>query len=431
MASLEAAIILPATPGGGLADRATAPSRVVYSAATCADSLAAPRRSACSPRLRRDAPGAVARRSSPARRAWKTLVGEFVAAAARRRRPAGSTWPRATAPCAPSTRPPARSRGRPTGVPGRLSAADGVVLVRAEDGTRAEPAAADRRRPLDGRRPASPGTLPAVIDGDRALVAGRGLAAVELASGRVLWTDRVGRPTSTAPPVSAGRAAPRRRGGRHPALPRPRDRRAVWTLRTGGALARPAARRRARAAASTSARPTSGSSRCSSDDGETGWRWRSEPTSADARPAPSRPASSSPRTTPCSTRCTAGGNLAWRARAALAPALGAARSSAATCSWPAWRTRSSPSPRDRHAAPASLRTPAEIRTPPLLVGGRIVVGLRDRSVVAYAPAGAPWPPPRPSRREPPAPRRAAAAPPRQPDTAAGTARRLNRLRPAR
>jgi hypothetical protein len=44
-----------------------------------------------------------------------------------------------------------------------------------------------------------------------------------------------------------------------------------------------------------------------------------------------------------------------------------------------------------------LRTSAQIRTPPILVGGFLVVGLRDRSVIAYAlpgsmPAATPEPP---------------------------------------
>ena len=49
----------------------------------------------------------------------------------------------------------------------------------------------------------------------------------------------------------------------------------------------------------------------------------------------------------------------------------------------------------------SLRTSAEIRTPPILAGGYVVVGLRDRSVIAYAlPGTLPATPPA-SRRLPP------------------------------
>ena len=49
----------------------------------------------------------------------------------------------------------------------------------------------------------------------------------------------------------------------------------------------------------------------------------------------------------------------------------------------------------------ALRTPAEIRTPPLVAGSLVLVGLRDRSVIAYAlpgslPADAPAPAEQPS-----------------------------------
>jgi len=48
-----------------------------------------------------------------------------------------------------------------------------------------------------------------------------------------------------------------------------------------------------------------------------------------------------------------------------------------------------------------LRTAAEIWTPPILAGGLVVLGLRDRSVIAYAPAALLPPPPSPL--EPPEP----------------------------
>ena len=55
---------------------------------------------------------------------------------------------------------------------------------------------------------------------------------------------------------------------------------------------------------------------------------------------------------------------------------------------------------DTGARAGSLRTSAEIRTPPILAGGFVVVGLRDRSVIAYALPGT-SPPRRRSRRLPP------------------------------
>jgi outer membrane protein assembly factor BamB len=59
------------------------------------------------------------------------------------------------------------------------------------------------------------------------------------------------------------------------------------------------------------------------------------------------------------------------------------------------------------AKAGSFRTKAEIRTAPLVFGNLVVVGLRDRSVIAFAPAGAVPPPeatpetPEPSVASPP------------------------------
>ena len=50
----------------------------------------------------------------------------------------------------------------------------------------------------------------------------------------------------------------------------------------------------------------------------------------------------------------------------------------------------------------SLRTGAEIRTPPLVLDDLLVVGLRDRSVVAYPrPGASPTPAPAPAPRQTP------------------------------
>jgi hypothetical protein len=46
---------------------------------------------------------------------------------------------------------------------------------------------------------------------------------------------------------------------------------------------------------------------------------------------------------------------------------------------------------DTGAKAGQLRTTSEIRTAPILAGGLVVLGLRDRSVIAYAPG--PPPPP--------------------------------------
>ena len=168
--------------------------------------------------------------------AWKTLLGDFVTAplATDGRRVYVATRDGAVRALDPATGAVA---WKAEGLPGRLSAADGVLLVRGEDGTlwSLQPrTGAVRWKTETGVA----GTLPAVVDGDRALVAGRGLAAVDLASGRVLWSDASGAET-TAPPVAAGS---RLLAGEADGTLRCRDRAtgsSLWTLRTAGALLAP------------------------------------------------------------------------------------------------------------------------------------------------------------------------------------------------
>ena len=266
MGSLERRIIPPAPgrPGTALPP--------VYSAAVVSRSLAL--LLACSPRrrLRRKARGRRGRRSSPSLAAWKTLLGDFVTAplAADGRRVYVATRDGAVRALDQATGAVA---WKAEGFPGRLSAADGVLLVRGEDGTlwSLQPrTGAVRWKTETGVA----GTLPAVIDGDRALVAGRGLAAVELASGRVLWTDGLGcrdDGPSRWPPAPASSA------GEADGTLRCRDRATGSTAVDAPHLRgppRPSARRRGAAAASTSARATSGSSRSRSTRASSGWAWR-------------------------------------------------------------------------------------------------------------------------------------------------------------
>jgi hypothetical protein len=53
------------------------------------------------------------------------------------------------------------------------------------------------------------------------------------------------------------------------------------------------------------------------------------------------------------------------------------------------------------AKAGAYRTSAEIRTAPILVGGLVVMGLRDRSVIAYSPTAAPPPAAAPAEPAPP------------------------------
>jgi outer membrane protein assembly factor BamB len=255
------------------------------------------------------------------------------------------------------------------------------------------------------------GALPAVIDGDRALVAGRGLAAVELASGRAVWADLAGAPT-TAPPVSAGS---RLLAGEGDGTLRCRDREtglSLWVARTAEALLAPPlvdeARRRLYLG-TTDKRIVE----IDLDDGETGWAWR---VGADVAHAglllPGQVLFASHDAVLYSLH--PGGNLDWRASLPsrpLSPPLLVGGYLLLAC----LENELVAFAADTGAPAGRVRTAAEIRTAPIVVpGGLLAVGLRDRSVMAYAlpgSAAAPAAEPAPAPAEPPA------APPTQPPVA--------------
>jgi outer membrane protein assembly factor BamB len=327
---------------------------------------------------------------------WKTLLGEFVVPplAADGRRIYVATRDGVVRALDPAT---GATTWKAEGFPGRLSAADGVLLVRGDDGTlwRLQPRTGAVRWKADT---GVGGTLPAVIDVDRALVAGQGLAAVDLASGRALWGDASGAET-TAPPVTAGS---RLLTGEKDGTLRCRDRTtglSMWVLRTGGPLLAPPlvdAQRRRLYVGTTDKRILE----VSLDKGKAGWAWR---VGADVAHAglllPERVVFASFDAVLYSLH--RGGNLAWRgalpSRPLSAPLLVGGYVLVACLE----NELVALAP-DTGSMAGSFRTSDEIRTPPLLAAGLVVVGLRDRSVIAYAPPGSPLaPPPEPAVEPPP------------------------------
>jgi outer membrane protein assembly factor BamB len=325
----------------------------------------------------------------PAPAAWKTLLGELVAPplATDERRVYVSTREGAVRSLDPAT---GAVLWKAEALPGRLSAAEGYLLVRGEDGTlwSLQPRSGGVRWKSET---GIAGSLPAVVDHDRAFVAGKGLAAVELATGRVLWADTTGAET-TAPPVGTGS---RLLAGEADGTLRCRDRAtgvSMWTLSTSGALVAPPVvdlPSRRLYLGTTDRRILE----ARLDDGRAGWTWR---VGADVGHAglllPGRVLFASFDAVLYALH--RGGNLAWRA------------------SLPS-RPLSAPLPLGDYVAVACLeneiaafvaatgtpagvlRTGAEIRTAPVVAVGRLVVGLRDRSVVGYALPGddpAPAPP---------------------------------------
>jgi outer membrane protein assembly factor BamB len=285
---------------------------------------------------------------------------------------------------------------RVDGVSGRLTAGDGMLLVRGADGTvwSLHPRSGGVRWKADST---VAGELPVILDSGRALVAGRGLAALDLASGTLVWNERSPADV-TAPPVVAGA---RLLVGEADGTLRCRDRAtgvSLWTYRAKGPLVAPPLvdeRRRSVYLGTTDRRIQ----QLSLDHGRAGWRWS---VGADIRSAglllEGRVLFA------CFDAVLyalhPGGNLAWRAPLPSRPLSGPLLVGGyvlVAC----LENDLVGYARDTGTRAGSLRTGAEIRTPPILSGRSILVGLRDRSVVAYKMAGGPAA--RPDRDSPAAP----------------------------
>ena len=268
------------------------------------------------------------------------------------------------------------------GVPGRLSAKDGVLLVRSESGavTSLHPRTGAVRWRVDT---GVAGPLPVVLDGDRALVAGQGLTAIALENGATVWIDRSGAET-TAPPVPT---TARLLTGEKDGTLRCRDRASgvsLWTLRTAEALLAPplVEESHRRLFLGTTDRRIL---EVSLDKGKPGWRWK---VGADIAHAglllhdhvmfASYDA--------VLYALARGGNLAWRgalpSRPLSAPLVVEGRVLVACL-----ENQVVAFDAVSGAKAGSFTTTAEIRTPPILAGKLIVLGLRDRSVIAYGLAG--------------------------------------------
>jgi outer membrane protein assembly factor BamB len=122
-------------------------------------------------------------------------------------------------------------------VPGKAAAAAGAVVLRQSAGTVVSfhPKNGGARWSVES---GVSGSLPPVIDGDRVFVAGRGVAALDLESGRVLWRADDGA-EATAPVVASGS---RLYVGESDGTLRARSRedgKSIWMLKTAASLAAP------------------------------------------------------------------------------------------------------------------------------------------------------------------------------------------------
>jgi len=281
------------------------------------------------------------------------------------------------------------------GLGGPPAATDGVLVVRSESGT------VTSLRPRTGEvrwtvETGVAGSLPVAIDGDRLYVGGRGLAALEVESGRRLWADPHGaeitaRPVATPTRVLVGDAD---------GVLRSLDRTTgvtQWSRLTGGPVLAPPLVdvERRRVYLGTTDRLIR---EFSLDKGDPGWRWK---VGADVQAGGVllRDQVVFAAFDAVLWALNRGGNLAWRrplpSRPLGAPLL-VRDSILLVCRERDILGYSTATGRPR----GGLRTTAEIRTPPVITGPRLVIGLRDRSVEAYAlPAAAPATPAKTSRVE--------------------------------
>ncbi|HSB60324.1 MAG TPA: PQQ-binding-like beta-propeller repeat protein, partial [Vicinamibacteria bacterium] len=154
---------------------------------------------------------------------------------------------------------------------GTLAASEAGLVVRLVDGTVRNLAPAKGTVRWEAAT-GIVGDLPPVLDGDRVLIAGKGMAALDLATGRVFWSAPAD-PTVTSPPVAAGS---RLLAGEEDGTLRCRDRASgvtLWRLRTGSALLAPPAydaERRRLYLGTTDRRILE----VRLEKGQVGWRWK-------------------------------------------------------------------------------------------------------------------------------------------------------------
>ncbi len=280
------------------------------------------------------------------------------------------------------------------GPPGMVACGPKALVLRQADGTvlGLQPETGAVRWKVDS---GVSGGLAPVVEEERILLAGNGLAALEAETGRVLWSVQGGTAASSLPVAAHARLLV----GEQDGTLRCRDRATgvpLWTFSTASALLAPArVGEEGRVFLGTTDRRVLA---LSLDKGHQAWRWK---VGADVQSAPALEGNLvlvAAFDAVLYALNRSNGNLAWRAPLPSRPLSG-------------------PLPVDRSVLVAcheneilgfdlktgarrgGLKTAAQIRTAPLLLGGRLFLGLRNRSVVALQLAGfeeTPTPSPSPS-----------------------------------
>ena len=261
-------------------------------------------------------------------------------------------------------------------VGGRLAASEAALVARGADGTLV-------RLELDSgvvrwRTPTSvTGTLPPALGGDRVFVAGKGAAALDLVSGRVLWTSDEGE--ASAAPVLSGHTL---LVGEQDGTLRARDAfdgHTQWTFATGAPiLAAPVVDERGRVFIGTTSRRLLAVSLAA---GKPLWRWR---VGADVQAPPAVLGGSVVFGTHESVLYALNrrnGNLVWRQTLPSRPRSGPLVVGSAVIV-ACFETDLVGFDGRTGKRLGGLKVASTFATAPLLVGTRLFVGLRDRGTLA-------------------------------------------------
>jgi outer membrane protein assembly factor BamB len=261
-------------------------------------------------------------------------------------------------------------RHRPVGW---LTAAAGLLVVREADGavSRLDPATGDTRWRVES---GIAGSLPAVIDGDRLLIGGAGIAALDAETGRAVWGDTEAQRLTTAPVAVDGFVLTTEPEGRL----RCRDRqtgRPLWEVSTGSDLrAPPVVDSRGRILLGTTAR--SFVSLDLRNRGRTRWRWKVGTDVAFAAALSDGRVLFASFENVLYALSTRNGNLAWRAPLPSRP-LGAPLVVEPVVLIPCQEREILGFELETGKRIGGVATPSEMRTAPLVLSQRVFVGLRN------------------------------------------------------
>ena len=278
-----------------------------------------------------------------------------------------------------------------SGRPGRLSAAETLLILRSPDGTieRLDP---ETGLPLWRRETGIPGAWPAVVSPGHVLVAGKGLVCLRLADGQRVWTA-VADGESSAPPVVAGeRVLVPEAGGTLRCL-RLEDGSALWTHAAGGEiLAPPTVDYRGRVFLGTMA-----PSILALDirEGKRQWRWkRGAGVATPAAVLGERVLVASQESVLFSMK-SGGGAIVWRAPLPSRPWSGPLLMGSAVLVACHETEIVGYDGRDGRRL-GNLKLPAPFATRPVLLGTRVLLGLRGPAAVVALHVPVPGASPQPS-----------------------------------